>query len=322
MSLRKRKNEVAGLISQGLEDIAISRRKVEWGIKVPWDEKQTVYVWIEALMNYLSALGYQADDNDNFKKFWPAQLQLLAKDILKFHGAIWPALLIALGLDLPNKIFAHGFFTIDKKKMSKTLGNVIDPNELADKFGTEGARYLIISQFPFGEDGDIKAELFEEKYNADLANGIGNLVSRVLSMTEKYFDNKVPEAKTKDLFGLKKIWKNYLKDVENLKIFEAIKIITSLTQKLDSYIAENKPWELAKSDENKEKLSEVVYNINEAVRHLAWLIYPILPETSENIFNKLGLKDELSKSFDKRIEWGLLEAGTKIEKGDPLFPRI
>ncbi len=321
---KKRQNEVLGLLDQGLEDIAISRTKVEWGIRVPWDEKQTVYVWVEALMNYITSLGYLSDDEKKLDKFWPADLQVIGKDILKFHAVIWPALLITLGLKIPDKIFAHGYFTIDGKKMSKTLGNAIDPNDLIDKFGSEGARYLIMSQFPFGEDGDIKADLFEEKFNADLANGIGNLVSRILSMNEKYFDNVIPEAsQNEDIFKIKKVWKSFTSKFEQLKIFEAIKDINALTQKIDKYIADNKPWDLAKDKGNEKKLSQIVYNLCEGTRHLAWMIYPILPETSMKIFKKLNLQKELQEiKFEKAQKWGLLKSGTKIEKGEALFPRI
>jgi len=320
----KRKNEVLGLLDQGLEDIAISRTKVEWGINVPWDEKQTVYVWVEALMNYITALGYLSEDEKKMDKFWPADLHIIGKDILKFHAVIWPALLLTLDLKIPNKIFAHGYFTIDGQKMSKTLGNAIDPNDLIDKFGSEGARYLIISQFPFGQDGDIKADLFEEKFNADLANGIGNLVSRILSMNEKYFNNIIPEAsKDDDVFEIKKIWKDFSSEFEQLKIFEAIKGINSLTQKIDKYIADNKPWEMAKEKGNEKQLAQVVYNLCEATRHLAWMIYSILPETSLKIFKKLNLQKELQElKFEKAQKWGLLESGNTIEKGEALFPRI
>ncbi|MFZ5365620.1 MAG: methionine--tRNA ligase [Patescibacteria group bacterium] len=320
---KKRKNEVLGLLKLGLEDLAISRRRVAWGIKVPWDLEQTVYVWVEALLNYITALGYGSDQDDKFKRFWPVNLQLIGKDILKFHAVIWPAILTSINLKLPDKIFAHGYFTIDGQKMSKTLGNVIDPNEMIDKFGAEASRYLIVSQYPFGEDGDIKADLFAQTYNADLANGIGNLSSRILAITEKYFHAAIPNIQPKDVFSTKKIWKNYRTKVENLQIYEAIKEINSFVQTLDRYIAENKPWELAKAETQSESLGAIVYNLNEALRQLAWMIYPIMPQTSQSIFDKLGISDQLVEfNVVEAAEWGLLKSGTSVSKGSALFPRI
>jgi len=319
-----RKNEVLGLIEQGLEDVAVSRTKVEWGIKIPWDQNQTVYVWIEALLNYITALGYQMENNEKFKKFWPADLQLLAKDILKFHAIIWPALLITLRLDLPRKLFVHGYFQINGQKMSKTLGNVIDPNEMMQKFGSDAVRYLIVSQFPFGQDGDIKAELFTEKYNAELANGIGNLSSRILSLCEKYFNGKIPEPKIKkDVLEVKGFWKKYVENFEKSRVYEVIKSINEFTREIDGYIDENKPWELAKNENQTENLKTVVYNLCESLRHMAWMIYPVLPETSAELLKKLGLEDELSEmKFKNAIKWGAIHANTEVQKGAPLFPRM
>jgi len=319
----KRKNEVLGLLEGGLEDIAISRTKVEWGIKLPFDEKQTVYVWVEALMNYITALGYGSNDQKKFNNFWPADLQLLGKDILKFHAVIWPAILISLGLDLPDKLFVHGYLTIDGKKMSKTLGNTIDPMDLIDEYGLDAARYLIVSQFQFGEDGHIKAESFANKYNSDLANGIGNLTSRVLSMAEKYFDNVVPAPKDKkhEPFGMKKYWEKYLDCFKNLKIFDAVSLVNSLSKALDAFIAEKKPWELAKDEKNKTELAEAIYVSCETLRHIARMIYPIMPGAAGDIFSRLALKNELNEKLEKRMKWGGLKPGSKINKGEALFPR-
>ncbi|PIR94412.1 methionine--tRNA ligase [Candidatus Falkowbacteria bacterium CG10_big_fil_rev_8_21_14_0_10_39_11] len=314
-----RKNEVLRFIEDGLDDIAISRANVDWGVKVPFDKDQTVYVWVDALINYVSALGYKGND-DKFKTFWPANVQLLAKDILKFHAIIWPAMLLANGLELPQVCFAHGYFTIDGQKMSKTIGNVIDPNQLVDEFGTDAARYLILAQYPFGHDGDIKADDFVIKYNADLANGIGNLVSRVLGMTEKYFEGQVPKMKYSADFDVKAFWAQLDRGYSELKLYENLKAIINLVSWCDNYIDQTKPWELSKSDND--KLQQVLYNLIELIRHLALAIYPYLPETAEKINIKLNINETINSiKFDKSREIGGMKSGVKIEKGEGLFAR-
>lgn len=311
----ERKKEVLSFLEHGLENVAISRQQVKWGIPVPFDPEQTIYVWVDALINYISALGYP--DNEKFNKFWPANVHLLAKDILKFHCIIWPAMLIAAGIETPRDLFVHGYFTIDGKKMSKTIGNVIDPIELSEEFGTDAARYLIISQFPFGQDGDVKAEEFKIKYNADLANGIGNLVSRVLSMAEKYCDNKIPAKKyTLDL-DLENIWLKIDDNYRDYKVFENLKEIWDVISWCDNYIAERKPWELAKGGKDDE-VNQIVYNLIEVIRHLGWLVSPILPTTSKEILSRIGETKSLYSEVKKN---GQLESGKSIEKGDPLFLR-
>jgi methionyl-tRNA synthetase len=305
-----RKAEVLSFINQGLEDIAISRRQVKWGVALPFDEEQTTYVWVDALINYISALDYPK--GKNFKNFWPANVQLLAKDILKFHCIIWPALLIALGIEPPQSLFVHGYFTIDGKKMSKTLGNVIDPNDLVSQFGADAARYLIISQFQFGQDGDIKAEEFKTKFNADLANGIGNFVSRVLGMTEKYFENKIPKGKVAPIIDWADVKQECAANFQELKIWENAKLIFDVIKKLDGFIATAKPWEVAKTDEN--ELKTIIYNLLESIRELAVLLIPFLPETSAKIFAKINIDED---SADKP-----LKAGAMTNKGAALFERL
>jgi methionyl-tRNA synthetase len=305
----ERKTEILSFINQGLEDIAISRQQVKWGIALPFDTKQTTYVWVDALLNYISALSYPA--GDNFKKFWPANVQLLAKDIAKFHCIIWPAMLIAIGVEPPKTLFVHGYFTIDGKKMSKTLGNVIDPKDLVEQFGVDAARYLIISQFPFGQDGDIKADEFKVKFNADLANGVGNFVSRVLGMTEKYFENKVPAGETAPVLDWSDVYENYEENFKRLKIWENAKLIFDTIKRLDGFIAAAKPWDVAKTDEN--ELKTMIYNLLESIRELSILLEPFLPETSRKIFAKLNIAEGDEKKP--------LRAGATIEKGDALFSR-
>ena len=312
----ERKKEVLSFIEHGLEDVAISRQQVKWGIEVPFDKEQTIYVWVDALINYISALGYP--DGEKFEKFWPANIQLLGKDILKFHAVIWPAMLISAGIETPKDLFVHGYFTIDGKKMSKTLGNVIDPNDLVKDFGSDAARYLIVSQFPFGQDGNVNLEEFKVKFNADLANGLGNLVSRVLSMSEKYCESKVPNKQYTAEVNLEKLWSTVDANYKEYKIFENLKEIWSLISWCDGYIAETKPWALAK-EEKFEEVNQIVYNLIEILRHLGWLVDPILPVTSKEILRRVS---ESNCSFDQAIVVGKTQAGDPIDKGDPLFLRI
>ncbi|MFA4871855.1 MAG: methionine--tRNA ligase [Patescibacteria group bacterium] len=317
---KSRRKEVLGLFKQGLEDFSISRESVKWGIELPFTKSQVAYVWVEALMNYVTALGY-GQDEEKFKKFWPAEIHLMAKDIIKFHAVYWPALLLAVGEKIPKVVFAHGFFTIDGEKMGKTLGNAIDPNALIDALGSDAVRYLLLSQFPFGQDGDIKAGNFAIQYNADLANGIGNLVSRVLAMAEKYFGGAVPETTNNDLKkDVEEIWAAYHKAMGEFAIDKAIEAIKKLNSVCDIYIENNRPWELAKT--NEERLIEVMYNLLEAMRHLGLMLYPIIPMTAQKIMAGLGWSDFISQRLDDIAVWGRLEAGTKIAKPEALFPRL
>lgn len=277
------KNEVLGLLKQGLEDFSISRQKVKWGIDLPFDKNQTVYVWVDALLNYLTG-----DYSKKFKEYWESGqvIHLLAKDILKFHAIYWPAMLLAAGENIPSQEFIHGFFTINGQKMSKTLGNVIDSNNIVKKFGTDAARYLLLSQFPFGQDGDVKEEKFVEKYNSDLANGLGNLVARVLTIASKnrmqYSGNTKDKAITK---VIKETQECYEKLMGEFKLYEALEEIWKLIGFCDKYVDNNKPWELIKSDKN--KLNKVLSNLLYCISEIADLIAPFLPETSEKIKKQL-----------------------------------
>lgn len=315
-----KKNEVLGLIKQGLDDFSLSRESVKWGIKIPFDESQVTYVWVEALQNYITGLGYGSEEK-NFHKFWPADIHLMAKDIIKFHALYWPAMLLAAGLPLPKVIFAHGFFTIDGEKMSKSLGNVIDPEELVDEFGADAVRYLLLSQFPFGADGDVKAGDFAIQYNADLANGLGNLTSRTLAMAEKYLAGVVPEKDFEFSDEVAGIWRQYQEAMKNFQIDKVIEIIRKFNSFADGYVERQKPWHLAKEG-NIEQLNKVIYNLLEALRHLALMVYPVMPEISEQIFKYLNQADWKNKDFKELIDWGGLETGTKVVKAEPLFPRL
>jgi methionyl-tRNA synthetase len=317
---KSRKNEMISFYEkEGLKDVAISRKKekVPWGIELPFDKDHTLYVWIDALLNYLTGLGWPKDKN--CKKFWPADIQLMSKDILRVHSTIWPAMLLAIKEDLPKELFIHGYFTIDGEKMSKSLGNVIDPVELAGKYGVDEIRYFLAREISFGEDGDFSFIRFEGRYNADLANGLGNLVARVLSMCEKYFEGKIPE---KTSGSAAPTWKSYEINMENLALHLALKDVWDLIAFCDQFINIEAPWKLAKID--KERLSRVIYTLLETLRHIAWQIAPFMPMTSDKIFEQLGLapEEEKKKSLKKAKEWGGLVPGKKINKSQALFPRL
>ncbi|MFH1193397.1 MAG: methionine--tRNA ligase [bacterium] len=312
-----RRNEVVSYIRDFMEDVSITRESMRWGIEVPEIKGHALYVWFDALLNYLSGIGFGEDD-EKFKKFWPADLQLVGKDIIKFHCALWPAMLMSAGLPLPKQVFAHGFFTINGEKMGKSLGNVVDPVAASKKYGLDALRYYLLREIPFGEDGDFSFSRLEERYNSDLANGLGNLVSRVLAMAEKYFDGKAP-AKSKG--DLSEFWKNYEQSIEDLKLHNALNLIWKEIAACDEIVDKEKPWELAKKDTA--RLAEIIYELLERIRHIAWALWPFLPETSEKILSKYGIMEtERKKSFSSLTKWGGLKEGQKLEKGEALFPRI
>ena len=340
-----KKKETLGLFKQGLEDFSLSRERVKWGIPLPFDQSQVTYVWVEALQNYISAIGY-GDNQKEFEKWWveTGPLHLMAKDILKFHCVYWPALLLAAGEKPPKEIFVHGFFTINGQKMSKSLGNVIDPEELVKKYGADATRYLLLAQFPFGQDGDIKAEKFDEQFNADLANGLGNLVSRVLNLVVKYNESKVPERDDSTFFvdktgmmtisvkngivgGLSGttaggVWYMLDKLINRFDFSAAIDIIMQRVIKPCNQVIDNsKPWETWKTD--KASWEKLMYTLLEVIRHMGWMIRPFMPNTSDEIFKQLGIPKEGQKILNaETMKWGGLPPGTKIKKGKILFPRM
>jgi len=347
-----RKNEILNVIKSGLKDISFSRSKkvLDWGVPVPNDNSQTMYVWCDALTNYISALGYgesgvrslehrnygltKADScklkpafqNENFQKYWPADIHIIGKDILRFHAAIWPAMLLSANLPLPKKIFVHGFITSDGQKMSKSLGNVIDPFEVIDKYGVDALRYYLLKEIPSRSDGDFSYNRFEEIYQADLANGIGNLTARIIALSLSWSKNlclKASDLQTKDLaLKAKNTWLDYEKLLNNFRLNEALEITQKFMSACDEYIEINKPWRL----EGKEK-EKIIYNLSESLRHIAWMIYPFMPETSMKIFEQLFAdkkerKIELNKNLKEAQEWDGLKLKTKIKKGEILFPRL
>jgi len=341
-----RKNEILNVIKSGLKDISFSRSKkvLDWGVPVPEDDSQTMYVWCDALTNYISALGYSDLplsqrgrggfwEEVNFKKYWPADIHIIGKDILRFHAAIWPAMLLSANLPLPKKIFVHGFITSDGQKISKSLGNVIDPFEVIDKYGVDALRYYLLREIPSGGDGDFSYERFEEVYQADLANGIGNLTARIITLGIKIENRNSPfrkegwgdfvvEGKKNLKTKIENTWLDYEKLLNNFKLNEALEITRKLMSACDEYIEKNKPWQL--EGEKKEK---IIFNLLESLRHIAWMIYPFLPETSMKIFEQLFAdenerKVELNKTLKEAQEWGGLKPKTKIKKGEILFPRL
>lgn len=284
-----RKKEVMGLFKQQLDDFSVSRENIPWGIPVPWDESQTLYVWVEALQNYLSFAGYGLREDD-FKKWWPADLHLMAKDIVKFHAIYWPALLLAAGLEPPKKIFAHGFFTINGQKMSKSLGNAIDPEEMVQEFGIDATRYLLLSQFPFGQDGDIQAGRFVEKYNADLADGLGNLVSRVTSMVQSYLNGQIREKKIKREYDVKKM----NKDMEALRFTEVLDAVFRIIAETNKKINDTEPWRKAKEGKE-EDVSDILSEAVLRLRDVAEVLAPFMPQTSEIIMTSLSDFNNIQK---------------------------
>lgn len=285
-----KKVETLGLLKQELEDFSISRQKVEWGIDIPWDSSQKIYVWVDALINYISGISYPEKE---FKKWWPVDLHLIGKDILKFHTIYWPAMLLAANIELPKEIFIHGYFTMNGEKMSKTLGNVIKIEDLIKKFGVDSTRYLLLTQFPFGQDGDISMDKLTERYNADLANGLGNLVQRTIGMINKNLDGRNPDLAIK----LKKD-KRVGKLIEELKFEEALKEIWQIIASADAYISEKKPWQL----DNKKELNKILGKVRNDILEISSLLTPFLPE--------------ISKKIEEVFE------DTKIKTISPLFPRI
>ncbi|MFC1750861.1 methionine--tRNA ligase [Pseudomonadota bacterium] len=317
-----RKHEILALTKEGLKDVSFSRPKsvLPWGVTVPGHEDQVMYVWCDALSNYITGVGY-LDEDEQFKKYWPCDLHLIGKDILRFHAAIWIGMLISAGVDLPKSIAVHGFITSEGKKMSKTMNNVVDPAQYTEKYGIDPLRYYLLKEIPTTGDGDFSKERFHSLYDSDLAHNIGNLVSRVLSMNEKYFDAKVPDTdKSEGEFAekLSGIWKTYEEAIDEFDLRKGLEQASTLADFANKYIDDTKPWELAKNDE--EDLKKVMYVLLEILRHIALLLLPYLPGTAEEILRRLG--SEAKGDFEKLTSWGILEAGTKTEKGEPLFKPV
>lgn len=326
-----RRNEMISFIKQGLEDVCVTRTTFDWGVPIPFDPKHVAYVWIDALINYISALGYLSDEPGGdalFRTFWPADLHIVGKEIVRFHTVIWPILLMALGLPLPEKVFGHGWLVLDGGKMSKSKGNVVDPHALMDKYGVDAVRYFLLRDVPFGADGRYSEAALIERTNVDLANDLGNLLNRTLTMVEKYCDGVVPApAAESDDRALADLLVRVVGDVEKamdeLQIPAALEAIWRLVGLGNHYIEDNAPWNLAKDPASRRRLDTVLYNLLEALRAAGALLVPFLPETPARIWTQLGLDaDPAAVAWSGIARWGQLPPGTRVRKGAPLFPRI
>ena len=325
MPASRRKEMLNNFVKPGLQDLCVSRTSFDWGVKVPFDPKHVIYVWLDALFNYVTALGYMGEDDELFKKYWPADVHMMAKEIVRFHSVIWPAFLTALDLPLPKKVFGHGWIMFDGGKMSKSKGNVVDPFILSDRYGVDTLRYYILHIVPFGEDGEYSNEMLVRSYNSDLANTLGNLVSRTTAMIDKYF-GQVP-APAGDSEGedgeLKSLTAGLLAKVRaELKkpnVTTAMDAVWEVLHRANKYIDETAPWTLGASEEGKVRLSSVLFNLANAIRTCAVVLQAFLPETAEKILQKLGVK-ESERTFESLS--CPMSSGGKVDKGAHLFNRL
>ncbi len=319
-----RKHEILSVLEDGLKDVSFSRPKkiLEWGIEVPDDPDQVMYVWCDALSNYITGAGYGSDE-EKFKKYWPADVHLIGKDILRFHSAIWIGMLLSAGIQLPRAIYVHGFITSEGMKMSKSLNNVVDPVTVVEQFSADALRYFLLKEIPTTDDGDFSKERFKVVYESELADTYGNLVSRVLAMTHKYFEGKVPEVSDMNeiaSYGIEfeRFWKSYDEAISRFDLKVALELTMATAMNANQFVEANKPWALAKTDQV--ALSRVIYVLLEMIRLTSVALLPFIPSTAQKVLAYLGQGEVFSYGNDRK--WRQLKAGTQIEKAEPLFPKV